>query len=49
VSNLAWIEFVGIFALAISVALWQYFKMDRELKRDRARHGERKTERDDKD
>ncbi|MGB7420176.1 MAG: hypothetical protein WA918_13450 [Erythrobacter sp.] len=37
-------EFLAVFASAIGFALWQYFKMDRELKRSWA---ERKAGKDE--
>jgi len=39
----AWIELVMAFGIAIGVGLWQYFKMDRELKRDRAQRAAREA------
>ncbi|MGB3808093.1 MAG: hypothetical protein WA936_12910 [Erythrobacter sp.] len=46
--NFAWIELVLFYGLAIGIGLWQYFKMDRELKRDRAeREAREKAAEDD--
>ena len=41
---LAWIELVGLFGLALGTGLWQYFKMDRELKRSRAERAAREEQ-----
>ncbi len=38
------IELVAFFGLALGIGLWQYFKMDRELKRDRAAREAREAE-----
>lgn len=34
--NYGWIELVLFYGIAISFGLWQYFSMDRKLKRTRA-------------
>jgi len=41
--NFAWIELVLFYGIAIGIGLWQYFKMDRELKRDRAERAAREA------
>ena len=35
-ANFAWIELVASFGIALGFGLWQYLKVDRELKRSRA-------------
>jgi len=42
--NFAWIELVLFYGIAIGIGLWQYFKMDRELKRDRAERAAREAD-----
>lgn len=42
--NFAWIEIVLFYGLALGIGIWQYFKMDRELKRDRAERERREAE-----
>ncbi|WP_185960252.1 hypothetical protein [Erythrobacter insulae] len=39
--NLGWLEIVFFYGFAISFALWQYFKMDRDLKQIRKEKAEK--------
>lgn len=46
-ANFVWIELVFFFTVALGFGLWQYLKMDRELKRDRAQREAREAEKRD--
>lgn len=41
--NLGWLEIVFFYGFAISFALWQYFKMDRDLKQIRKERAEKEA------
>jgi len=43
-SNFGWIELIFFYGIAIGFGLWQYFKMDRELKVMRAEREAREAE-----
>lgn len=42
--NFGWIELVLFYGFAISFALWQYFKMDRDLKQIRKERAEKEAQ-----
>lgn len=41
--SMGWIELVLFYGVAIGFGLWQYFSMDRKLKRTRAEKAARKA------
>ena len=42
--NFGWLEIVFFYGFAISFALWQYFKMDRDLKQIRKERAEKEAQ-----
>ena len=45
--NYGWIEIVLFYGLALGLCIWQYVKMDRDLKRTKAERAKREAEASD--
>lgn len=45
--NYGWIEIVFFYGVALSLCIWQYVKMDRDLKRTKAERAKREAEQSD--